>query len=115
MLSQANAGKDREEMLLAGQIGRAFAIDLRGAAMAVLAIFAASQARADHEDDARDSQGESDAEVITPDLQKVQFDSSGQLQRNRPDTAKFGTGDRIGPAPCLDADRRNSTGAERFE
>jgi hypothetical protein len=69
--------------------------------MASAGIFAISRARADNGDDARAilkamsdyvsgqksiaAAFNTDIEVITPDLQKIQFDSSGQLQLNRPD------------------------------
>jgi hypothetical protein len=88
-------------MVLASQLRRAFAIGLLGGAALSLAILGASRARADNGDDARailkamsdyvSSQKSiaatfnTDIEVITPDLQKIQFDSSGQLQLNRPD------------------------------
>jgi hypothetical protein len=95
-------GREREgEVIFAAPIRRAFAIGLLGATMAILAIFAASRARADNGDDARKilkamsdyvsgqksiaATFNTDIEVITPDLQKIQFDSSGQLQLNRPD------------------------------
>ena len=88
-------------MVLASQFRRAFAVGLLAGAALSLAILGASRARADNGDDARailkamsdyvSSQQSiaatfnTDIEVITPDLQKIQFDSSGQLQLNRPD------------------------------
>ena len=88
-------------MVLASQFRRAFAVGLLAGAALSLAILGASRARADNGDDARailkamsdyvSSQKSiaatfnTDIEVITPDLQKIQFDSSGQLQLNRPD------------------------------
>jgi hypothetical protein len=90
------------QMVLTAQNRRAFASGpLLGAATAILGIFAASEALADSGDDARailkamsdylSSQKsiaatfDTDIEVITPDLQKIQFDSSGRLQLARPD------------------------------
>jgi hypothetical protein len=88
-------------MVLAGQFTRACAVGLVSAALASAGIFAVSCARADNGDDARAIlkamsdyvSGQksiavtfnTDIEVITPDLQKIQFDSSGKLQLNRPD------------------------------
>jgi hypothetical protein len=88
-------------MVLTGQFRRAFAVGLLGAAALSLAIFGASRARSENGDDARAilkamsdyisaqksiaATFNSDIEVITPDLQKIQFDSSGQVQLNRPD------------------------------
>ena len=85
----------------AGRFGRAFAILITGAAIASAEVLSASGARADNGDDARAilkamsdyvsgqksiaATFNTDIEVITPDLQKIQFDSSGQLQLNRPD------------------------------
>jgi hypothetical protein len=74
---------------------------MMSAAIASGGIFALSHARADHGNDARailratsgDGSGQksiaanfnSDIEVITPDLQKIRFDSLGQLQLSCPD------------------------------
>jgi hypothetical protein len=83
---------------------RAFAVGLVGAAIAIFGILAVSQARADNGDDARAilramsdyvsgqksiaATFNTDIEVITSDLQKIQFDSSGQLQLIRPDKVR---------------------------
>jgi hypothetical protein len=88
-------------MVLASQFRRAFAVGLLAGAALSLVILGASRARVDNGDDARailkamsdyvSSQKSitatfnTDIEVTTPDLQKIQFDSSGQLQLNRPD------------------------------
>jgi hypothetical protein len=90
-------------MVLTAQI-RAFVIGLLGAMIVTAGMFAASRARADNGDDARAilkamsdyvsaqksvaATFNSDIEVITPDLQKIQFDSSGQLQLSRPDKVR---------------------------
>ena len=88
-------------MILTRQFTRACAVGLVSAALASAGIFAVSCARADNGDDARAilkamsdyvsgqksiaATFNTDIEVTTPDLQKIQFDSSGQLQLNRPD------------------------------
>jgi hypothetical protein len=88
-------------MVLAGQVRRAFVVGLLGGVALSLAILGASRARADNGDDARailqamsdyvSSQKSiaatfnSDIEVITPERQEIQFDSSGHLQLNSPD------------------------------
>jgi hypothetical protein len=88
-------------MVLAGQFRRAFVVGLLGGVALSLAILGASRARAQNADDARAilqaiseylwgqksiaATFNTDIEVITPDLQEIQFDSSGQLQLNRPD------------------------------
>jgi hypothetical protein len=80
-------------MVPTAQVRRASATGLLGAAVLSLALFGASRARADNGDDARAvlkpmsdyvsaqksiaATFNSDIEVITPDLQKIQFDSSG--------------------------------------
>jgi hypothetical protein len=85
-------------MILTGQFTRACAV---GLLIASAGIFAVSRARADNGDEARAilkamsdyvsgqksiaATFNTDIEVITPDLQKIQFDSSGQLQLSRPD------------------------------
>jgi hypothetical protein len=57
-------------MVLAGQFRRACAVSVLGAAIASVGIFAATFS--------------TEMKVIAPDVQKIQFDSSGQLQLNRP-------------------------------
>jgi hypothetical protein len=93
--------KQEGEMVLTAQFKRAFIIGSLGAFVVSIGTFAASRARADNGDDARAvlkamsdyisgqksiaATFNSDIEVITPDLQKIQFDSSGKVQLNRPD------------------------------
>jgi hypothetical protein len=88
-------------MVSAAQFRRAFAFGLLGAAIASVGVLGASDARAQNGDDARailkamsdyvsgqksiSANFNTDIEVITPELQKIQFDSSGQLQLSRPD------------------------------
>jgi hypothetical protein len=88
-------------MILAAQNRRALTVALMGAVIAVLGVLAVSRARADNRDDALavlkamsdyvssqksiSATFNTDIEVITQDLQKIQFDSSGQLQLTRPD------------------------------
>jgi hypothetical protein len=88
-------------MAFTARLGRAFAIGLVGSTIAGVAMFGASPCWAQNADDARTilkamsdyvsgqkaiaATFNTDIEIITPDLQKIQFDSSGQLQLNRPD------------------------------
>jgi hypothetical protein len=94
ILMSAKNKKQEGEMVLTAQFRRAFVIGALGASIATIGTFAASSARAENSDDARAilkamsdyiagqksiaATFNSDIEVITPDLQKIQFDSSGR-------------------------------------
>jgi hypothetical protein len=89
------------KLVLAGQFRRACAVGFFSAAISSVGVFGSSPGWAQNGDDARAilkamsdyvsgrksiaATFNTDIEVITPDLQKIQFDSSGQLQLNRPD------------------------------
>jgi hypothetical protein len=89
------------KMVFTAQFRRTVAVGSLQAIAACLGLFGASCAWAQNGDDARAilkamsdyvagqkaiaATFNSDIEVITPDLQKIQFDSSGQVQLSRPD------------------------------
>jgi hypothetical protein len=77
-------------MMPAAQVRRACAVGTISAAIASSGLFAVSRVSADNAEDARAvlkaMSENTDIEVITADLQNIQFDSSSQLHLNRPDT-----------------------------